>query len=102
MTLPATLVVVSTGPDAGRRLPLQDGRNLVGRGPRNNVELTDPGISRCHAAVVVGPDGLWLEDLGSTMGTRVNHQQVTTCVQVGPDDRIELGPVQLRIESRAS
>jgi len=101
-TLPATLVVVSAGPDAGRHLPLLDGRNLVGRGPRNNVELTDPSVSRSHAAVAVGPDGLWLEDLGSSTGTRVNHQQVTTRVRVGPDDRIELGLVQLRVESRSS
>jgi hypothetical protein len=101
-TLSVALVVVSAGSDAGRQLPLRDGRNLVGRGPRNNVELTDPSVSRCHAAVDVGPDGLWLEDLGSSIGTRVNHQQVTTPVRVGPDDWIELGLVQLRVGSRPS
>jgi len=101
-TPPGTLVVVSAGPDAGRHLPLREGRNVVGRGHRNNVELGDPTVSRCHAAVLVGPDGLWLEDLGSSGGTRVNRQQITTRVRIGLGDRIELGLVQLRIESRAS
>lgn len=101
-TLPATLVVVSAGPDAGRHLPLRDGRNLVGRGPRNDIELTDLSVSRSHAAIDTGPDGLWLEDLGSSSGTRVDDRQVTTRVRVGPDARIELGLVQLRVESPPS
>jgi len=100
-TLSATLVVVSPGLDAGRHLALRDGRNLIGRGPRNDLELTDPSVSRSHAAVIVGPDGLWLEDLGSSSGTRVNHQQVTGPIRISPGDRIELGLVHLHVESRA-
>ena len=38
----------------GRRIPLNDGHNSIGRDPASTVVLDVPGVSRAHARIVVG------------------------------------------------
>lgn len=44
---------------------------LIGRGAGNDLVLRQPSVSARHARVLVGPDGIWVEDLGSRNGTFV-------------------------------
>ncbi len=44
---------------------------LIGRASGNDLVLRQPSVSSRHARVVVGPDGIWIEDLGSRNGTFV-------------------------------
>ena len=44
---------------------------LIGRAAGNDLVLRQPSVSARHARVIVGPDGLWIEDLGSRNGTFV-------------------------------
>jgi len=44
---------------------------LVGRAADNDLVLRQPSVSARHARVVVGSDGIWIEDLGSRNGTFV-------------------------------
>jgi len=44
---------------------------LIGRGAGNDLVLRQPSVSARHARVLVGPDGIWIEDLGSRNGTFV-------------------------------
>lgn len=90
-----TLVVLGSGVDAGRQLPLAEGRLLIGRGVQNNLQLADIHVSRRHAAVIVNPNGVWLEDLGSASGTYVNGNKITTPRQIRHGDVITFGTVQL-------
>jgi DNA-binding NtrC family response regulator len=56
------------------------------------------GVSRRHALVRCGPEGLALEDVGSKNGTLVNGVHVQrTLLQAG--DEVRLGPVTLRLEA---
>ena len=96
------LVVLGSGPEAGRRLPLTNGRHLIGRDLQNDLRLDDLTVSRRHAAITVTNEGAWIEDLGSTGGTRVNHDVVTGRRLVRPGDRIELGSLSLRLDPEAS
>jgi pSer/pThr/pTyr-binding forkhead associated (FHA) protein len=49
---------------------LLPGRNLVvGRGINSDIAIYDPTISRRHAELTVGTDGVQFKDLGSTNGT---------------------------------
>lgn len=54
---------------AGREVPLPDGTHLVGRGEGCRVRLDSIRVSRCHARLVVGAEGVTIEDLGSRNGT---------------------------------
>ena len=61
----------------GRRIPLSDGENLIGRDPASAVCLDAAGVSRCHARIVIGGGGAMLDDLGSKNGTTVGDRPVT-------------------------
>jgi hypothetical protein len=55
------------------QFPLPAGRPLlVGRSPDADVLLSDLQVSRRHFLARHGGCGLWVRDLGSTNGTRVN------------------------------
>ncbi|WP_153011587.1 FtsK/SpoIIIE domain-containing protein [Serinicoccus chungangensis] len=62
-------LVVATGPDAGGTAPLPPGRWVtLGRDPRCDLTIADPGLSRRHVRVRQDRDGVRVEDLGSTNG----------------------------------
>ena len=53
----------------GRRIPISSGQFIVGRGAKaSDLVITDPNISRKHAAVVYHNGSYFLKDLGSTNG----------------------------------
>jgi len=73
------------------------GRLTIGRAPGNDHVIDHPMVSGSHAALTMR-DGAWvLEDLGSANGTFLNGDLVTKPVKVGPTDRIQVGPVRLRL-----
>lgn len=64
-----------TGGAFGRSYPLQ-GPITIGRSPECDIHINDPGLSRVHARLVPGEDGVHVEDLNSTNGTFVNDRRV--------------------------
>jgi len=44
---------------------------LIGRAAENDLVIRQPSVSARHARIIVGPDGIWIEDLGSRNGTFV-------------------------------
>ena len=66
----------------------------IGRAPDNQVVLADQQASSHHARLVVEPDGVAIEDLGSTNGTFVNDQQ-TSRQLLAQGDRIRIGQAEL-------
>lgn len=69
------LLSVVEGPDAGRSFTLDESsptRVLVGSSPVCTVRLTDPEISRRHAALAISATHVEYIDLGSTNGTTIN------------------------------
>jgi hypothetical protein len=65
--------------------------NLIGRDVTNDVVVGDAEVSRQHARVTRTPGGYVLEDLGSTNGTFVNGERLTTPRVLNPGDLIALG-----------
>ena len=66
-----------------KSFPLDKGSILIGRSPGNNIVIDEESVSTEHARVDLIPnqlmDGLidiFIEDLGSTNGTFVNHVPV--------------------------
>src|SRR5881296_343891 len=60
---------------AGKRInsiKLPEGITTIGRDPTNQIPLPHSSVSREHAEIVCGPDGLTVRDLGSRNGVLVN------------------------------
>lgn len=78
----------------GRTYPLAIGQTVIGRGDQANMRLPDVGISRRHARLDFDGAQVVLTDLGSTNGTMVNGQRVSS-VALNPGDMIQLGTTTL-------
>ena len=70
----------------------------VGRGHANDIPLDDEFASTQHARVESRPDGVWLEDVGSTNGTAVNGVLIEKPLKLSPGDVIRIGETDLRFE----
>lgn len=77
----------------GRRVPLRDGENVIGRDPASQVHLDAAGVSRRHARILISPEHVRLEDLGSKNGTTIGDEPVTTPVLLRDGDRLVFGSV---------
>ncbi len=68
----SAVLVVQSGPDAGKSFQLTEGDNVVGRDPASQVVLTDQSASRRHAILRKRDEAYAIYDLGSSGGTSVN------------------------------
>ena len=69
----------------------------LGRGGENAIRLDgDDFVSTRHAMLEPRPDGLWVEDVGSTNGTFVNGARVTTARLLAPGDVVRIGQTDLQ------
>jgi DNA-binding winged helix-turn-helix (wHTH) protein len=86
-----------------RPIPLLEGVNVIGRAADAAIQIDSPGISRYHARILVAPDNVTLEDLGSKNGSYVNGAAVTTR-RLADGDEIRLGGTVLifRLTSQTS
>ncbi|EWT00352.1 signal peptide protein, partial [Intrasporangium oryzae NRRL B-24470] len=93
-----TTLVVTEGPLAGTSLPLRGGGILIGRNPECALVLDDDYASGRHCRIVQGPEGWVVEDLGSTNGTYIGRERLTTPrpVEVGTSLRIGKTVLELR------
>src|SRR3982751_472545 len=77
---------------------LPHGRSLVvGRGINSDIAIYDPTISRRHAELTVGPDGVQVKDLGSSNGTCINGNRVSAG-RLHPNDSVTFGKVLFQLK----
>ena len=79
----------------GRSYPLV-GPVVVGRAPDCGLCLDAGGLSRQHARLMPGEEGVLVEDLGSTNGSFVNGQRVQRAV-ARPGDEIGFDRMRFRL-----
>ncbi len=65
----------------------------IGRHPDNDVVLTCPSSSGRHAIIKASGDGVFVQDLGSSNGTRVNGAEIEEAL-LKDGDRVGFGDVQ--------
>jgi len=86
------------GPDAGRITALSRGVLTVGRSPDCGLVLTDPDVSRLHAAITTDYTGVRIRDLSSTIGTSIDATPVgSEAVTLHPGQLVRIGDSFLRI-----
>jgi hypothetical protein len=78
----------------GERYPLMGALTILGRDDSADIVLDDPGISRRHSEIRVTTDGphfvASIRDLGSTNGTYVNGDRITS-QHLHDGDRVTVG-----------
>jgi len=83
--------------DGDQSFEITPGRSLVvGRGLTSDVPLFDATISRRHAELTAGPDGVQVKDLGSSNGTCINGRRIRAG-QLGINDSVTFGKVTFRL-----
>jgi DNA-binding CsgD family transcriptional regulator len=83
---------VLSGNRAGDVLPLTTGSTLIGRASDADLSLDMDGVSRRHAKLAIGEEGVVnLIDLASTNGTFLNGARIDMAI-VREGDRIQVGP----------
>ena len=73
-----------SGPEAGESWLMERDVIRIGSAKTGDIVITDPTVSRHHAEIRRGRDGVLLRDLGSTNGTFVGHVRAKE-VYLGPD-----------------
>ncbi len=87
------------GPNAGTRIKLRAGQNLVGRSvDRDHVRLDSTAVSRRHLAIYVEDDRVFARDLASRNGTLVNGARLSGTRSLDVGDVLEVGDTMLVIE----
>ncbi len=79
---------------------LRPGLNRVGRLDANHVVLEVDGLSKRHAALLIEPGRITVQDLASKNGTFVNGRRVVDA-EVRPGDEVGFGPVRLTLHAAA-
>jgi hypothetical protein len=80
---------------ARRELPPPEATVIVGRGDEAGWVILDEDLSRQHAEIRRGWDGVTIRDLESKNGTLVGGVRIASATALADGDRIELGNSEL-------
>ena len=89
-------VLVLRGFYEGLEVPVDRDWMVIGRGLTADVVIAEPTISRAHAAIGYDQSGFFMQDLGSTNGTRVNGVREAR-VGLTDGDELNLGKLRLLV-----
>jgi hypothetical protein len=82
----------------GTQHELRSGSLLIGRLAECDIMLEEELVSRMHARIFVGPDGVTIEDLHSTNGVFVNGDRIVQVASLNVGDRALIGAQELSFE----
>ena len=71
-------LIMRSGPTPGKVFQLKGDEVFIGRDVGNDIVINDAEISRRHARLAIQAGGYILEDMGSTNGTAVNGERLTS------------------------
>jgi diguanylate cyclase (GGDEF)-like protein len=86
----ASLVNIYPPNAHGGLIYLPQSRFVIGRESKADLWLDDPSISRVHAVIEPTAEGCLLTDAGSTNGTYVNDERITSSI-LQPGDQVRFG-----------
>jgi hypothetical protein len=92
------VLTITQGSQAGLSADLAGGVIMIGRGADCQLILDDDYVSTRHARVVSSPNGIYIEDLGSTNGSYVNGQRITAPTTITLADTVRIGKTMMRLE----
>ncbi|HEY3311696.1 MAG TPA: FHA domain-containing protein [Anaerolineales bacterium] len=84
-------LVMHSGPTPGKVFPLDVDFITIGRESENTIVINDAEVSRKHTQLILQGGKFIVSDLGSTNGTFVNGQRLTSQHVLQPGEVISLG-----------
>lgn len=84
-------LTMRSGPTPGKVFPIEQQEVRLGRDLASDVSISDPEVSRHHARFFMQDESIFIEDLGSTNGTFLNGERVSTPQQLRQGDVITFG-----------
>ncbi|MGB9886250.1 MAG: FHA domain-containing protein [Moorellales bacterium] len=84
------LTVLAPAPYRGKVFALGEYVS-IGRDPQNHIVLPVATVSARHAVIVRRNGGYWIQDAGSTNGTRLNGRLVRKPARLRAGDKLVLG-----------
>ncbi len=100
LVVEGAVLVVESGPDAGREIPLPEHPVVIGRGETADVRLGDASVSREHLRLEPGSRGWRVLDLGSKSGVRLSGIAVRDA-ELPPEAPLSLGATVLRLRPKS-
>jgi len=79
-------------------VPLIRDEITIGRKEGNTIRLTERNVSRKHAKLVKNNGSVYIEDLTSYNGIKVNGDRISGRAPVQEGDRIQIGDYQLALK----
>lgn len=95
-------LVELSGAAAGRVHALRLGDQIIGRGGGVDIQLDDSDVSRRHARVSVGAEGVRVHDLGSKNGICAQGVRIEGSRLVQHGQIVSIGELRLRVNHPAS
>jgi len=83
--------VMRSGPTPGKVFPLEGPEIIIGRDNTSSLMINDAEVSRKHSRLVWQSLGYVVEDLGSTNGTFVDGQRLTSPFVLRGGESVSLG-----------
>src|SRR5207253_10843571 len=90
--------------DEGRTtvVPLVRDELTIGRREGNTIRLTERNISRQHARLLKKNGVVFIEDLGSYTGVRVNGVRIEAPASLKDSDQVSIGDYKLSVKSEGA
>lgn len=82
-----------------KKINIKDDESIIGRDSSSQVIIQDPSVSRRHALLTKEDMMLFIEDLGSILGTVVNGRTITKRTPLYKGDIITISSVQIEVVS---
>lgn len=91
-------LVIEDASGTRSEVPFDGDEITLGRAQEGNTfRLTERNVSRRHARFVRASGTVWIEDLGSLTGTRVNGEPIAGRRRLHPGDLVEIGGYDLAL-----
>lgn len=87
------VLIANNGPLNGQQWII-DGTLVIGRDAECDIVIPDRQVSRQHARITKGTNGIILEDLGSKNGTFLNNQVLSEPIKLVEADEIAIALTQ--------
>lgn len=98
----ATLEILNEGVLKGRRFDLTSPLVHIGRGPHNEIAIADESVSDSHAKLQKRATGWHVVDLGSTNGTYVSGQRISSEQAISGSTDLRFGGVKMAFRAAAA